>query len=80
MRRLRILTNILALAAVGLSTVWASTFTARPLTQVSGTSPFAACTADDVLGQPGRNFRNSEVEPWVDVNPTNPRNIVGGFQ
>lgn len=43
---------------------------------VSGSSPFASCT----VGGPGTNFVNSEVEPFVTVNPTNPSNIVGDFQ
>jgi hypothetical protein len=43
---------------------------------VSGLSPFASCT----VGGPGTNFVNSEVEPFVAVNPTNPSNIVGVFQ
>src|SRR5919197_476274 len=42
----------------------------------SGLSPFATCT----VGGPGTNFVNSEVEPFVAVNPTNPKNIVGVFQ
>jgi hypothetical protein len=40
---------------------------AGPNVKVSGTSPFASCTADDVPGQTGTNFLHSEVEPWVDV-------------
>src|SRR2546421_11135205 len=43
---------------------------------VSGLSPFASCT----VGGPGTNFVNSEVEPFVAVNPANPSNIVGVFQ
>jgi hypothetical protein len=43
---------------------------------VSGLSPFASCT----VGGPGTNFVNSEVEPFVAVNPVNPNNIVGVFQ
>src|SRR5205814_9998615 len=42
---------------------------------VSGLSPFA-CTD----GGPGTNSVNSEVEPFVAVNPTNPSNIDGVFQ
>ena len=48
------------------------------LTQVSGASPFASCTAD--AGQVGTVFVGSEVEPWIAVNPTNPSNIVGIYQ
>jgi len=43
---------------------------------VSGLSPFAACT----VGGPGTNSVNSEVEPFVAVNPANSSNIVGVFQ
>src|SRR5438067_1346690 len=43
---------------------------------VSGLSPFASCT----VGGPGTNFVNSEVEPFVAVNPANPSNIGGVFQ
>src|SRR5947208_4809549 len=45
-------------------------------TDVSGLSPFASCT----VGGPGTNFVNSEVEPFVAVNPKDPANIVGVFQ
>src|SRR5437762_11767836 len=43
---------------------------------ISGLSPFAACT----VGGPGTNFVNSEVEPFVAVNPADPSNIIGVFQ
>jgi hypothetical protein len=65
----------------------AGPFAMGPLVQVSGSSPFAACTADDVAGQIARDptgqrtvYSNSEVEPWVDVNPTDPDNIVAFWQ
>jgi hypothetical protein len=54
--------------------------TIGPLVQVSGVSPFAGCTADDVAGQSGTVFPDSEVEPWIDVNPTNTSNLVGMWQ
>lgn len=46
---------------------------------VSGPSPFAACqvgsaSPDSVV------YTNTEVEPFVAVNPTNPSNIIGAFQ
>lgn len=67
---------LIALAtAVGVS---ASSFTADPLVQVSGLSPFAGCTTDS--GQTGTVYANSEVEPWIDVNPTDEDNIVGAWQ
>lgn len=48
--------------------------------KVSGLSPFANCTADKVTSQPGTNYPDSEIEPWIDVNPTNPDNIIAGWQ
>jgi hypothetical protein len=57
-----------------------STFALTPLVQVSSTSLFAGNTADNVAGQPGTNFLNSEVEPIVAVNPTNAKNVVGVWQ
>ncbi|MCB9078447.1 MAG: exo-alpha-sialidase [Anaerolineaceae bacterium] len=56
---------------------------ADPPVQASGASPFYAanCTADNDAGpQSGTNYANTEVEPWVDINPTNADNIVGAWQ
>lgn len=47
------------------------------LTLVSGPSPYANCS---ISGQPGTNYLNAEVEPWVTINPTNPSNIIGVWQ
>jgi hypothetical protein len=80
MRRLLILTGTLGLAAIGLTLAWASTFTADPLVLVTGPTPFASCTADNVAGQSGVLFPDSAVEPWVDINPINSSNIVGSWQ
>jgi hypothetical protein len=86
MRLVRLLRLPLVLASVTALTfgaaglVSAGAFTAGPLVQVSGSSPFAGCTADGVSGQPGTVVLHSEVEPWVAVNPTNPANIVGAWQ
>ncbi len=57
-------------------TASASSFSVASLKLVSGPSPFANCT----IGGPGTNYVNSEVEPWVSVNPTNPNNIVAVYQ
>jgi hypothetical protein len=54
--------------------------TAGPLVQVSGTSTFTGCTADNVAGQSGTVFLHSLVGPWIGVNPTNGNNIVGIWQ
>ncbi len=50
---------------------------ASSLTLVSGPSLFANCS---IAGQPGTNYLNAEVEPWVSINPTNPSNIIGVWQ
>ncbi|HEY5840795.1 MAG TPA: sialidase family protein [Mycobacterium sp.] len=48
-----------------------------PLVQVSGASPFTATCG---TSEPGILFPDSEVEPYVDVNPDLPENIVGVWQ
>ncbi|MBA3433629.1 MAG: exo-alpha-sialidase [Actinobacteria bacterium] len=57
----------------------AASFTLGPLVQVSGASPFSS-TCDDAAGQTGDVFLNSEVEPWIDVNPSDPLNMIGVWQ
>ena len=69
---------VLALASV--TVLSAASLTLGPLVQVSGASPLAACTADDVAGQSGSVYIGSEVEPWIDVNPANPANMIGVWQ
>jgi len=57
-----------------------------PLVQVSGTSPFGPLTScgdfptEIPIFPPSVNFANSEVEPWVVVNPQDPTNVVGFWQ
>jgi hypothetical protein len=56
-----------------------------PTVSVSGASPFASCTADDVPGQPGTVFPNSEVEPWIaasaaDRNGDGAADVIAGYQ
>jgi hypothetical protein len=54
------------------------TFAVAPLATVSGPSPFAGCT---VGAAPGSVlYPNAEEEPWVDVNPTNPNNLIAVWQ
>jgi BNR repeat-like domain len=46
--------------------------------QASGASPFAPnCNG---APQGGVTYRGSEVEPWIDVNPTSPLNLIGVYQ
>jgi hypothetical protein len=82
MRRFLVVIGLLGVVAIALRVVWADppTFINDPLKQVSGLSPFAACTADNVSGQPGTVFLDSEVEPWIEANPANPLHLVGGWQ
>ena len=75
------------LVVLGPLALRAGSFTTGPLVPVSTVNPIATCTADDVAGQIARDpsgqrrvFLNAEVEPWVDVNPTNPNNIVAFWQ
>lgn len=56
--------------------LFASTAASAAPVVVSGPSPFASCT----IGGPGINYVNSEVEPWVAVNPANPSNVIGAWQ
>ncbi len=53
-----------------------------PLVQISGPSPFAGCTEDQTPGNTENsiNYPDSEIEPWVDVNPTDHDNIIVGWQ
>ena len=79
---------VLAVAAVLFlfaSPAGAGPGTVGPLDKVSGTSPLAACTADDVAAQSGDNFANSEVEPWiasssVDRSGDGVPDLIAGYQ
>jgi hypothetical protein len=76
------LVKALCIAAVVLfvpQVAWASSYGAGSLVRVSGTSPFAGSHCG-LAGQRGRNFLNSEVEPFVDVSPANGKNIIGVWQ
>src|SRR6266542_1932917 len=72
---------ILAVLMIGAAVpVAAGSVTVAPLMLVSGPSPFAGCTVG-ATGTPGETlYENAEEEPWVDVNPTNPNNIIAVWQ
>jgi hypothetical protein len=56
----------------------AGTFNPATPTTVSGISPFSAgCSGHD---EPGTNVQNSEVEPWISVNPADPASMAGAWQ
>src|SRR5438105_11978860 len=52
-----------------------STLTPGPLVVASVPDPLAGCQHDEEWQYP-RGTRETEVEPWVAVNPRNPNNIV----
>jgi hypothetical protein len=76
--------SMAALAVLGTGPAGAGSFTTGPLVQVSGLSPIAGCEGDtgfrDVGGVPAVQFVNSEVEPHVMVDPSNPDVIIGAWQ
>src|SRR5262245_19566619 len=53
-----------------------STFNLTPLVQVSSTSPF---DAHPIESNDPAFARNSEVEPYVTVDPANPKHLVGAW-
>jgi hypothetical protein len=66
---------ILAVAAtIGSTIAYASPI---KLVTVSSTDPYAGCS---IAGNPGTNYPDAEVEPWVSANPANPTNIIGVWQ
>ena len=65
MKRIILLVTVVLLVP---QVAWASTFAVGPTVQVSGASPFDANCG--LAGQSGTNYPNSEVEPYVDVNPS----------
>jgi hypothetical protein len=75
-----LIASVLAATIIVPPSASAGPLTAGPLIQVSGTSAFADCAADNIAGQSGTVFVDSEVEPWIDVNPTNGDNMVGIWQ
>jgi hypothetical protein len=72
-----IATTLLIILTVGsVSLTYANPFNVTSFTVISGPSPFAGCNT----GEPGTLYENAEVEPWVDVNPNNPNNIIAVWQ
>ena len=70
---------LVALGAVVTGSVVAGPFASGPLVQVSGASPIAACDGDDGnIG--GTNVVNSEVEPFLAVDPSNANVLIGAWQ
>jgi hypothetical protein len=78
MRGIRRRALVLSLLTLGLAVTaaQASTYIADPPVQASATNPYVGCPPDTA----GINFPNSEVEPWLDVNPTDPDNLLAVYQ
>jgi hypothetical protein len=77
--KLRIALAASVMLLVGAGSAAAVPLTSGSLVQVSGASPIAACNGDDGnIG--GTNFTNSEVEPWLSVDPSNPNVMIGAWQ
>jgi hypothetical protein len=51
-----------------------------PSPPANGNSPFASCDISGFLIPGETNYVNSELEPWVAVNPTDSTNIIGVYQ
>jgi len=77
--RVKLRTASVILAAVplafGTGTAWARS--GPDLVQASHGDPTASCTAGS---ENGTNFPNTEVEPYVAVNPRNPNQAIGVYQ
>ena len=70
-----------ALALVGAPTASAGPFTAEDTVQVSGNSPIPeSCLGDENAPDTSENTFNSEVEPYVTVDPSDPLHLVGAWQ
>jgi hypothetical protein len=51
-----------------------------PSPPANGDSPFASCDISGFLIPGETNYVNTELEPWVAVNPTDSSNIIGVYQ
>ena len=77
--RLSLFLSVMTLVMASAVSASAGPFTTTPLVQVSGASPIGTCQGDDGnIG--GTNVRNSEVEPFVAVDPSNPNVMIGAWQ
>lgn len=76
--------GLVGATSVSAGSDWAQDAIPGPLVQVSGLSPFGALDEcgnfPGLVGEPGTNFLDSEVEPWLAVNPADSSNIVAFWQ
>src|SRR6059036_2734392 len=71
-------TMIVGLASA-MPAVAAGPVTLGPLVQITGPSPFNGCLADDPAGQEAEGsafFADSEIEPFIDVEPAHPDTLI----
>ena len=54
--------------------------TVDPLVPVSGSSPFPPACNGAAQPQTSVEYRNAEVEPWIDANPTNGNDLLAMWQ
>src|SRR4051812_9786053 len=80
LRAVLVATTALALATVLGPGGASAAVSLGPLTKVSGGDPFAGCTADKVASQPGTDFPNAEVEPWIAAAPSDPDRLIAVWQ
>jgi hypothetical protein len=74
MRRVAVVIGAFFLFCIGLATAG----TVGSIRIISGPSPYPpGC---QVTAEPGTNYENAEVEPWVDVNPLDPNNMIAVWQ
>ena len=84
-RPLLVSTALAVAASFGMQAVSAGPLTNDPIVQVSGASPLVGCLGDEAGS--GVNHPNSEVEPWLTVNPADQDgdsilgdNLIGAWQ
>lgn len=76
-RRPAVIVTAVSTLAVAVSVQPAAAVVA-PLSQASGASTFpVGCNG---APQNGATFRDSEVEPWIDVSPLDPQRLIGVYQ
>jgi hypothetical protein len=83
MRRVLLVLGVGALAWLPASSATAGPLTVTASDDVSIATPFGAGCGGPTEGNiPGVNFNfpNSEVEPWIAVNPANPNDVAGFWQ
>ncbi len=80
MRRMLLAFAVAALAVAALAAQAGALPAANegPAVAVSGASPIAGCLGDQPTS--GTNFVNSEIEPWMSVNPTDGANLLAAWQ